>query len=304
MTRIIESSDLNDLIDAYQAGATPDEIGKRYGVQGQSVRIRLKKAGCRMRTIAEAKALHLPPVNVPLMVKQYRQGRSINALAKRVGRDRNLVIARLLANGVQLRTQSEQETLKWAAMSQAQRDAQVRAAHIASPIKNAGQKPSLSSMIAKSIAWEVTGRMNPRELLVSQFLTDLAIPHTAQRRVGTYNIDMAINELPIAVEVVASVPSRIYGPKLRKKVIDLLDGGWFILFVYMLTGNRNRLERISEQLPSWLERARVDQSVFGRYGVIRCDSKHGPILRPYLDGQPTIDGPRGAVEDTAHDCAR
>lgn len=291
MPRILEPSDINNIISEYQAGASTRELGRKYGVQPQSLLIRLKNAGVSTRSIADAKRLHHPPIDIPALLADYQQGESINALAKRFGISRRSIESRLLSNGIQLRTQSDAERLKWSKMNPDARERQVAKAHAASKVKFKGIPPSYATLVGKSEMWQRTGRMTRSEASVSAILTDLGIPHTPQYVVGTYNIDLAVNEMPIAVEVASSGIGKTYGPKLRRKLEHLFSRGWLVLFIYALSGNRNDLTRINQNLPSWLDRARRDKSIFGRYGVIRCDSKDGPIFRRYLDGLPFVEGP-------------
>lgn len=291
MPRILKDSDLHDLIRLYQAGASTKELGLKFGIKSNSVHARLKKAGVTTRSSAEVKAAHLPPIDVSGLVTRYQEGASVNALAKAFGVSRSVISLRLLTAGVKLRDQSESEQLKWSLMDPIQRAAQTAAAHKASAIKFRGVKPSAGAMIAKSAMWERTKFMTKSEATVSAILKDIGIPHTPQKVVGTYNIDLAVDELPIAVEVCWSHPGATYGPKLRRKIEHLLDRGWLVVFIWMLSGNTLNLGRINEHMPAWLDRARRDKSVFGRYGVIRCDRKTGPILREYLDGLPMVEGP-------------
>src|SRR3974390_678511 len=68
--------------------------------------------------------------NPDYLIKLYKRGSSIKALAEYFGvKERRLINRVLTKHGVRIRTQGEQERIKWTQMSKQQRKYQVAAAH-------------------------------------------------------------------------------------------------------------------------------------------------------------------------------
>lgn len=293
MPRILKDADLPDLIRRYGEGVPLRTLAEEAGVQAQSLRVRLQKAGVRMRTLAASKRLHFPPVDAAALAVDYCQGESVNALAKRLGISRTAV-GRLLSPYVQLRGQSEAERTKWRRMDAPARARQTAAAHLAASALFAGKPPSLASMEGKSRAWQAAPRFTVWESAVYGMLQGLGIPCIPQYTVGTYNLDFAVAGLPVAVEVITSYVSPAYGPKLRHKVESLLHG-WHIVFV--VARCPGHIAGIRAALPAWLDRARRDKAMVGHYGVIHSQPQRATGLERYLHGLPLVLSPHGSVDD-------
>lgn len=293
MTRILKDADIPNLVRRYAEGAPVAALAEECGVQAQSLRVRLKKAGVRMRTLAASKRLHFPPIDLATLAADYCQGASVNALAKRLGISR-AAVGRLLSPHVKLRGQSEAERTKWAGMDGPARAKQTTAANAAAALLLAGRPPSLASMQGKSRAWQAAPRFTPWESAVYGVLTGLDIPCVPQYTVGTYNVDFAVAGLPVAVEVITSYVSPAYGPKLRRKVESLLHG-WHIVFV--VARCPEHIAGVRAALPAWLDRARRDKTMVGHYGVIHSQPQRATGLERYLHGLPLVLSPHCPVND-------
>lgn len=297
MTRIIEPRDMAHIVQSYLAGRSTTQLGQEYGVQPQSIRARLVKAGVKTRSVAEVKASHLPPLNMALVIDRYRQGDALNVIAKACGVDRGTIARRLVTAGVALRTQGQQEAVKWARMSPERRARQCAAAHAAARVKLAGRKPCTLSLTEKSALWQRTGCRSADEAAVSRTLTRHGFPHTPQLAIGPYNLDLALESVRISVEVVSSQVSDHYGPKLRKRTEYLINDGW--RFVFVLFRGWAEKPEIGSDLVSWLEAASRDESTAGGYWMINRDGYAGTSLRRYLDGLPLIPPTGSRVEHPA-----
>jgi len=292
VTRILKPGDLDHVVEAYLRGETPRELGERYGVQAQSILARLRKAGVKTRGVAEAKAARLPPLDSAVLVARYQKGESVNAIAQRFGVSRRAIERRLLSEGVELRSQSEAERVKWARMPALRRAEQVAAAHAAARVKLRGRQPSIASRIAKSLAWEREGALTWGEFCVSLCLCAGHLDHTAQKSVRTYNIDLALEAECVAVEVLSSRPDRVAGAALRKKLEYLFDRGWFVLFVALdPKAPGTDFDAITRDLVAWTERARRGKALAGKYGMIRCHPQLAAATEKYLDGFAHVEGP-------------
>ena len=138
--------------------------------------------------------------NASHLIECYQSGMSENKLAKLAGIGRTAMRKFLVGAGVDIRSQSEAERLKWSQMPEAIRTNQVRAAHEAAR----GRVHSFEERAARAKTNETSKfRASPVESMLIDWLLELApgLSITPQKAVGVYNIDVAINEPTIAVEI-------------------------------------------------------------------------------------------------------
>jgi very-short-patch-repair endonuclease len=296
MANIIKYPDTDYLIERYRSGIGCNQIGRECGIDGQNIRKRLIQAGVTMRSAAEAKRAHFPQFDIQRLVSRYNDGDSINSIAKEHGVTR-AVIVKLLCCRVRFRTQSEQERIKWSRMTADQRVRQVASAHSASAIKLKGRKPSLAAMLAKSRMWQDTRRMSAMEMAVSAHLTSIGIAHTPQISIGAYNLDFALDGLPVAVEVMRGTFGKKRRAKTKQRMQSLLDAGWGIVFVYLSQRASNDFSVMDKHLVGICDLARRDKSAIRKCWVIRCNPKPSTGLRNDLDGLPVVECTGSSVYD-------
>lgn len=102
-------ADLPDTLgEEYLAGASLDQLAKKYGVSAPPIRKKLKELGVKIRTAAEGSCLierdhvYLPDD----IMDQYRAGKSLEELAKPYNTTPETVKKRLIKAGISLRTRS------------------------------------------------------------------------------------------------------------------------------------------------------------------------------------------------------
>lgn len=270
---------LDDLIRRYQAGESAAKLGRELGVKGDTVATWLRKAGVKMRGTAEANRIAFLPADATAdLIRRYTAGESEKKLSDSLGISRSAVRSRLKAAGVPVRSHSDAERLKWSGMGRAARKRQVAAAHTA----RRGQKDSIEVQMRRAATWQAKmSHRGPGEVALAAALTSIGVRVTPQKAVGPYNLDLAMDELPVAVEVECGnvfKPLRI--PKTLKRLKYIVDQGWRVLIVF--TKNRPlTFPAVVQQSLAFREVAGRDEPALGQYGVVDGDGK--PVSIPGCD---------------------
>lgn len=113
---------------------------------------------------------------------------------------------------------------------------------------------------------------------------------TPQKAVGSKNIDVALDDVKIAIEI-ENGPT--FAPSFRNRMIArtrfLLDEGWCVLFVVIQRYITNWFDVI-ECIRSLAERALINGDVFGHYGAINHRGQVRTTPRFTLADLPRIPG--------------
>ena len=229
--------------------------------------------------------------NLDNLIKQYLGGKSLKQISVQTGIARTCLTPRFEAEGVQLRSRSEAERLKWSKMDRAAVVRQCRAAWKAA----LGRTLSDSELVTRAIRIQgygggVVGRF---ELALLKRLKKEGIAVTHQFPFGPYNIDIFMHSPGIAVEVWGTYCMSNRREELRKRTECILNAGYILVNVYIpaKTGQRIRpgLSAIAQQLVTLHKRARRDKSLRGKHWMIGRNGEPVTSKRFDLDGLPCID---------------
>ena len=161
------------------------------------------------------------------IVNLYINGVSELALSKRFGVSRCTIRGRLVAAGIQPRTQSESEAVKWKQMSKEARQHQVKAAHD----KVRGMTRTHDNLVNRAIGVQAKAKMSKFEQLFFEAFTKAGVSVIPEYAIDVFNIDFAIPEKRVAIEVdggnwhTSSVKSKYD----RRKEAFLKQIGWHII---------------------------------------------------------------------------
>lgn len=220
--------------------------------------------------------------NIDNLLKRYVAGESENELAREAGINRWTFRSRLLAAGITPRNQSQSETLKWASMTPAQRERQTAAAHKATK----GRKASVLERIKRALTVEKkTIHTSPVEIELAQRLRDRGVNITPQKAVHMYNVDIAVNAPPIAVEVYGGHfhASGSHATRHHKRTKYLLDRGWSVLIVWIHARNYPLGVGCDDYIVSMIDELRRNPSTGSQYRVILGNGKLAPISKSYFN---------------------
>lgn len=205
------------------------------------------------------------------LVRQYESGVSENELAKRLGIDRSSVRSRLIERNVSVRNQHQAETIKWSQMTADQRVHQVAAAHVAAK----GRKISRSVLERKARTIQEKGILNTNERPLFNILSEAGFHIIPQMAIGTYNIDLALDEDRIAIEIFGG-GFHGYGNHARrffKRSKYLFNRGWSLFIIWIDPIQHPLGIGVLNNIRAFVQSVRNNPSPVGKYGVIWGDGK-------------------------------
>ena len=215
------------------------------------------------------------------LVRRYQSGESVLSIAKHyglvssAGSVSRLGVYRILRErGVELRSQSDQERLKWASMTSAQRRHQVAAAHAA---VRGVRRDDPAELKRRALARQ--GRPHHAhtrfEGEILAFVRGAGMVAVQNLAVDGYNVDIGITEpARIAVEVQASHHNEPRSSIRRERLEHLIHRGYRVLVVYIDQSKRAlRLGRIGEQIVAFAQLVSANPSTPGQYGMIGRDGE-------------------------------
>lgn len=225
--------------------------------------------------------------NLDNLIKRYIAGESENKLSSEAGINRTTFRRNLLVAGVTPRNQSQSEALKWASMTAEQRKRQVSAAHAAAK----GRKCTVAERIARSKTVELRQlHISPVEIELAKRLRDTGLDISTQKSVYMYNVDIAINTPPIAVEIYGGGfhASGNHAARHHKRTKKLLDLGWSVLIVWIDARRYPLSVGCDNYIISFIDELRRNPSPRGQYRVILGNGQPAPAASNYFNAPADI----------------
>jgi hypothetical protein len=209
--------------------------------------------------------------NIDNVIKRYYSGISLNQLSKEIGITRITLTRRFKSLGVNLRSQSDSERIKWSKMSEQQRKRQVQKAHESTR----GRVVSTSEKVkrAKS-AYFNAFKKGLHETEISEILNYLGYKSFIQKNFGIYNIDISVHGFPICIEIQSNNHQSLRKPKNIKRIKYILNRKQFLLYV-IIDQSQNPIlyESITNKIISYLNILSTDKSICGKYAMIGRNGK-------------------------------
>lgn len=209
----------------------------------------------------------------------YLGGMSENQVAKLFSTQRNVIRTRLLEMGVEIRSQSEAEKLKWSRMNDSQRINQVRNAHLA--VKD---KPFSEDRLRRhAIGKQRTGcRIGMGEEKIFKFLSDAGFKDISRQfAFDGYNFDFLVGSIAVELHRKASDPLRCMSD--FKKIKDIISSGLVIIYLCVKDIHHLRIEALNE-LVRMLNFFRKNPPAHGQYWMIRSyRNTYSGFIRDFQD---------------------
>lgn len=321
----VEVPDLDDLIRRYKAGTSILQLSKESGISRPVLTSRFREAGIQPRGQSEAQHLKWERIrDDPALVKRqlgaawdaarklpappsgaltalrdaYASG-SLRSTCHANGWSVWCACEQLTAAGVVLRSRSEATRHRWVQIKAEGRiEEQMAAAHAAARgrVKPAEERERIAA--TRQVRRSRRGRWEDE-------LTDMLTERGSwtviqQRAMGPYNIDIALEEPRVAVEIYGVKPNLASPGRtpLLTRLEDLLNDGWVLLVLAIYDRNRYRpgvrplpnLASVADHVAALAERSSRDESLRGRYRVI---GRQGQTMAPgrfKLNHRTVIDG--------------
>jgi very-short-patch-repair endonuclease/lambda repressor-like predicted transcriptional regulator len=284
MTTQMISVDLDKAIALYEAGEPIYEISRKMGISHSTLSRRFAAIGYQIRDIGESTALHWMRYRTPPLepiLERYKQGESLVTLARESGIGASRLNRLLREAGIPIRHSRENILSRYAGMSEAERKAQVSAANQA----KRGKRANHWSLERRAQTMERTLQLAGRaDLTLAVYLAARGAGVTLQKAIGPYNLDIAVDELLVAIEVngyhhtpVAQRMARSRStPADRRSYV--LDRGWRLIEVLASNQAPYVSPACADRIVALLEEARGHEPSWGEYCVIGSDGEFAPGL--------------------------
>lgn len=224
------------------------------------------------------------------LVRRYQSGTSLKKLSNETGYGRGPLLTLLTSRGIPIRGRSDAERLKWAGIRQSPDgiDRQMAAAWKASR----GRVDSEDVKLKRALGFYHHPRRRGRyELALLDVLSSgYGLDVSWQYPIHTYNVDLAICPLRIAVEVQADKHRAPTSSIRPDRLEHILDRRWAVLVVYIHQGRTPDILRIAEQIHAFTERVRGNPALVGQYGMIGSDGQSVTPDRFNFPDRPRIIG--------------
>lgn len=225
------------------------------------------------------------------LIEEYRSGVSVKKLSDKLGVCRQ-VIGRILAeHDVQLRGRSEAEYVKWSILKLDRAAVKRQCGAAWAAVTGSTVPLERKIKMARTHQRRLT-RIGAFEDDIATLLRERGVNFMSQFAVGPYNIDLAVKESRLAVEVVSTTAGYAGDARLRKRTEYLFDRGWCVIFVSLRTRPQHAdpgFSDIADKLVSIHKRLCSGEPLRGKYGVIGRHGQTTTMCRRQLDGLPTIE---------------
>lgn len=282
MVRKIKLANTDNLERRYLAGETVTKLAREWGVSQQTIIRHMHNVGVYQKVGRRVRGL-----DIPAIISDYHSGMSVNALSKKHGVSRLVVSSRLRESGIEPRGQSEAETLKWSQMTVKQKATQVAAAHEAVR----GREPTIEEMIMRANTTERKQlHITKQERILGGLLIDSGLSITPQKAVGIYNLDIALDAFPIAIEIYGGRWHAIGRHKSRhfERTVYLLNSGWHVIILW---GGKASPVSVNtcHQIHSLVDLISRNEALPAQYWVMCGNGDSAPVRNSYFNSQPTVE---------------
>lgn len=240
-----------------------------------------------------------PRIDIPTdeIITLYTAGESLKSLAARYGCDRSAIKNRLVRSGVPIRGRSEAEKEKWKRIKQ-DREKVVRQCGAAWEAAKSERSFDQTCRLAM-MRYLNQSQIHAGENEIAKAIQERGLLVLQQFPVGPYNLDIAVAERGIAVEVVGTNWHPNTAVSLFKRTKYLLDCCWAVVFVFTWSAKATKAFRpdlIAEQVIALAQGTGSDPSPWGKYGMVNRQGEPISLCREYLDGLPIIEGFEAAMD--------
>jgi very-short-patch-repair endonuclease/transposase len=268
--------DTDNAVRLYQAGESAAQIAKKMGVSYLTVLRRMRETGVELRPRGAQNSINnASRFDLSAAVERYVAGETMQALAREFGITRRRMEMAIRAAGHQPRTMLQAIGLRYTRMRVSERRSIVAKAHIAKRGRNASEK----SLERRARTMEATLQLASRaDLMLGIWLAQRGIIFTPQKAVGRYNVDLAIEELRVAVEVNGSwhyFADRISSEVKRREY--LINHGWRLIEV-VLTSQCEKVWKYlrpacADKVVALVKMLRADEAAWGQHCMIGGDGE-------------------------------
>jgi hypothetical protein len=267
------------------------KLAKQFGVSGNVIRRHLKAAGVPLignrLVFDESLALEL-----------YHQGTSVKAIAEQLNIQRANVTALLHKHGITPRGRSDAMFLRMAQTTAEDRQRLTEAAHAATR----GRPQPKDRCIRMAEGRERTkSHASVDAIMLAGAVASFGFPVTVEKAFGTYNLDIAFDELPIAVEIQGGHWHSYgrHGARIRERREYILSSGWHLIEIWRFSSRRSRsVEPMAYHLVALAESLSLDPSGRGEHRMIDGNGEPLSARKSYGYDVPPVYGSEHRCEES------
>ena len=281
-----------DICKRYLLGETSGKIAQDHGVSISCIASVLKRNGIKpVGRKPKSQPKRLIAIDARAIVAAYSGGESENAIAKRFGVSRNVIRKRLVEAGAFIRDSPTANRLMMAFRTPEEHVRNTRAANAATRGKPQPEERLEKIAIGRQRSLK---HVSIYDAAIADMLREKGFNVTLQKAVGRYNIDVAIEEHSIAVEVFGGCwhAHGRHAGRFRERLDYLLDRGWFPVIVWVSSCFPLK-PGIVEYLGTLAEQLRRGEPVPRQEQVVRGDGKPCSIGKANLVYRAAIGGDKG-----------
>lgn len=212
------------------------------------------------------------------LLRLYREGASVKALAEKFGCSRNVIDRRLKELGVTPRGRSEAMLLRQAQMTPEERLALLEKAHAAARSRVHGEEELVLRAQRRFV--NQTGSSAYQQLVKGLLEARGYEEVLLEFPQGKYNLDLAIHEVSVAVELHGGGWHR-YGrhwARRQQRIEQILSAGWKLIEVWGVGMSGWNAEKVADQIVAIAKGSGPDPSPGCKHWMLACDGNPARIL--------------------------
>lgn len=216
------------------------------------------------------------------IIQNYLAGESINKLASQRGVSRDAVRNFLVKSGIDIRGLDKSQPIMYERMSNETRMSMTEAAHTA--LRGTHKTKDIKIAHALSVQSKQLGVMFA-ETQLANWLRDSGLGIVQQRAVDIYNLDIAIEELRIAVEIFGGTwhSSGEHALRFFERTKYLLDQRWHVVIIWTDAKRYPIGIGSAHYLIALCDQVRRSPPARSQYRVIRGDGQTQSAARRYFN---------------------
>lgn len=255
--------DLDHAISLYNSGKSCSEVAQAVGVSLGIVYDRMRKAGVTFRNGSSASRKIRPERRTQIpdleaLIKRYEAGETLQGIAESTGYHEMVLAKRFRERGIAIRSRFAYPT-------------NTAPAH-------AAKRGKPNSLDAKLRAAQTRERRilhaSEYEYRFAGWMREAGFEIVQQKAVGKYNIDIAVCEPPIAVEILGGGYGRAAKAARPQRTEYLINHGWHVIFISRGTIMPESVEHIV----AFADLLRRDPPPPRQYRMMRTNRNDRPAL--------------------------
>jgi very-short-patch-repair endonuclease len=293
MGRPAKVTDVNHAVKLYEKGMTCQEIGDLLGCCDSAVAGALHRAGIALRGYTGKPRRN---VDTSVIVSMYAKGIGAKTIAATIGVSAPVVINRLDKAGIALRNRREGMLARMSRSTPQERHRLASAAH--DSVRGKSHTEEHRCKIAATRESHGIG-ISHEERCLATMLADRGLHFIKQKAAGRYNIDIAIDEGSVAVEVFGGYwhARGDHAARHRKRCEYLLSRGWQVVCVW-ISADYPVSAGCADYIVAFAQALRSGEAERGEEKMITGDGQPSTIGEGYLDGRPGVARPVGRDNST------